>query len=544
MIKLAFMEHRGRMVLTGLLSTLGAGLTIYLLDFLHKVAQAIPNRPLDDWLPEYLLYVFLLFGLALTANLLLVHLACRLVARLRESLVRQVLAAKYSHLESLGKGKLLASLTDDIDNISEGMVIGPQLLFNMITVVLCLGYLAYLSPKSFILFFFILCAGGAITWVIITRGNKFYDLYRKEKNQYYSHLHEMFDGAKELATDDARRSFFLEKELLPAVFRLKSAELKRETYWNIGETWTRIFLFIALGIAVLSTSIVGGTTSLTMSYFIVITFIAGPIEAVINALSSLAKAARSAKCLRELEIEPVNDAGVGQNDPCPVDWSTLECCDITYISHSKDVTPPFSLGPVSLTIKRGEVLFLTGGNGSGKTTFAKVLVGLYQRSSGVINVGDQSQAQEPGNEYRSLFSTVFSDYYLFRTLLDEQGMPAHENLTTPGLKRLQLDSKVTLDNGRLSTIALSQGQRKRLALLQCWLNNAPICVLDEWAADQDPGAREHFYREILPAMKRDGKTLVVISHDDRYYDLADRIAHFESGRIGYISEKTIENAPA
>ncbi|MFD1905689.1 ATP-binding cassette domain-containing protein [Paenibacillus rhizoplanae] len=60
------------------------------------------------------------------------------------------------------------------------------------------------------------------------------------------------------------------------------------------------------------------------------------------------------------------------------------------------------------------------------------------------------------------------------------------------LKMLDLDGKVSIDNGRFSTLKLSGGQRKRLALLICYLEDRPIYLFDEWAADQDPEFRKFF----------------------------------------------------
>jgi len=60
-------------------------------------------------------------------------------------------------------------------------------------------------------------------------------------------------------------------------------------------------------------------------------------------------------------------------------------------------------------------------------------------------------------------------------------------------------------------------------------------VLDEWAAEQDPTFRRIFYREILSEMKKKGKTLIVVSHDDRYFDAADRILQIKDGKIAEVT---------
>lgn len=91
--------------------------------------------------------------------------------------------------------------------------------------------------------------------------------------------------------------------------------------------------------------------------------------------------------------------------------------------------------------------------------------------------------------------------------------------------------QVSIENGRLSDVRYSQGQRKRLALLMAVSEKRGCLLLDEWAADQDPRFRKFFYRELLPLLKQQGVTVVAITHDDRYFDMADRLFKMDSGRL-------------
>ena len=99
------------------------------------------------------------------------------------------------------------------------------------------------------------------------------------------------------------------------------------------------------------------------------------------------------------------------------------------------------------------------------------------------------------------------------------------------LHQLELDHVVTVKDGVFSTVKLSRGQRKRLALLTAYLEDRPIYVFDEWAADQDPVFRRIFYLRLLPELKARGKTVVAITHDDRYFGDADRIVKLEEGKV-------------
>jgi len=204
--------------------------------------------------------------------------------------------------------------------------------------------------------------------------------------------------------------------------------------------------------------------------------------------------------------------------------------EVTHTYHREQSEYNFVLGPVNLSLRPGELVFLVGGNGSGKTTLAKLLVGLYQPESGTICLNGQPVTDANREAYRQLFSVVFSDFYVFEQLL---------GLVTPELDtqaryyliRFHLDHKVRVTEGVLSTTELSQGQRKRLALLNAYLEDRPCYVFDEWAADQDPLFKELFYTRLLPELQARGKLVVVITHDDKYFHLADRLLKLEDGRL-------------
>jgi len=174
--------------------------------------------------------------------------------------------------------------------------------------------------------------------------------------------------------------------------------------------------------------------------------------------------------------------------------------------------------------------FVIGGNGSGKTSFAKLLLGLYAPEEGAIRLNGQDITDEVRDSYRQLFSSVHADFYLFETLF---GLESAELDTAAReyLERLHLSDKLQVKDNVLSTTELSQGQRKRLALLTAYLEDRPIYVFDEWAADQDPLFKEVFYHQLLPDLKARGKTVIVISHDDRFYHVGDRVIKLENGQI-------------
>jgi len=190
----------------------------------------------------------------------------------------------------------------------------------------------------------------------------------------------------------------------------------------------------------------------------------------------------------------------------------------------------FTLGPVDLAFIPGQITYLIGGNGSGKTSLAKLLVGLYRPEEGCLLLNGDAVDDTNRDRYRQNFSAIFSDFHLFGQMLEA----ASAELDAKGnelLKKLHLQHKVQVRDGAFTTRDLSQGQRKRLALAVTYLEDRPFVVFDEWAADQDPIFKEFFYRELLPELRALGKTVLVISHDDRYFHLADRLVRMENGQV-------------
>jgi putative ATP-binding cassette transporter len=203
----------------------------------------------------------------------------------------------------------------------------------------------------------------------------------------------------------------------------------------------------------------------------------------------------------------------------------------------------FQLQPFDFHLKAGEIVFVVGGNGSGKSTFLKVLTGLYEPAIGQLLWNGKPVSADRLASYRNLFTPIFTDFFLFRRLIGlTQADEAHlrEQLST-----MELAGKVDIANGELTTTALSTGQRKRLALALAETEHRPVFIFDEWAADQDPVFRRFFYTELLPAMKARGQTVVAVTHDDAYFAQADRVLKMDYGRFleGEHHVKAFEGVP-
>jgi putative ATP-binding cassette transporter len=305
------------------------------------------------------------------------------------------------------------------------------------------------------------------------------------------------------------------------------------TFYTLASSWGQSFVFVILGLMVLfSLRLTQADPHVVSGFVIVLIYITSPMQVILNLLPAINRANVALAKVEQLGLElSANVEGSWEDPGAPeADWNELELDGVTYIYQREADDTPFTLGPVDLTLRQGELVFITGGNGSGKTTFAKLLSGLYHPAGGVIRLNGRVINEDNVEYYRQHFSTVFSDFYLFEDF-PGLGQRTLGSNVKDYLDRLQLSQKVQFGDGKLSTLKLSHGQRKRLALLTAYLEDRPIYLFDEWAADQDPHFKDIFYNQILRELKAAGKTALVITHDDRYYHLADRLIKLEYGQV-------------
>ncbi|VDR25291.1 ABC transporter ATP-binding protein YojI [Raoultella terrigena] len=297
--------------------------------------------------------------------------------------------------------------------------------------------------------------------------------------------------------------------------------------YGLATSWGSILFFAFIGLVLF-----GLRDPLTLDpatitgYVMIFLYMIVPVEGVLSSLPTLASARVALQRVQQLreDLPPEQP-----QRPLPAEpFRSLALEAIRYQYRGED-GESFTLGPLDIRFSPGELVFIVGGNGSGKTTLANLLVGLYPPDSGAIVLNGRALAGDRQEGYRQLFSAVFNDFFLFDDVAFVHERTAEQ--VNHLLRLLKLQHKVRFAGGRFSTTALSQGQRKRLALLQAWLEERPLYLFDEWAADQDPEFKAVFYLELLPMLKAEGKTIVAITHDDRYFHLADRIIKLESGRI-------------
>jgi putative ATP-binding cassette transporter len=467
------------------------------------------------------------------SNFLLLKQSNRAVLELRIELSETILAAPLRRLEELGSPRLLAAMTDDVSAIVTAISFMPMLVIQVTLVLGCLVYLGFLSLPLLLVVLGAVLFGGLTYRLPMRRAQRYFGLRRADWDTLFEDFRGLTEGTKELKLHGPRREAFVAGRLRATSESLMHHSVVGGAIYDATNSWGQglifgligVLLFVVPQLQTLSRDVLTG-------YVLTVLFMVTPLDVILNQFPALGRAAVAIRRLDALEAamapEVVREAGT----PVPLRsaWHRLDLVGVTHSYHREKEDEVFTLGPIDLSLHPGELVFLVGGNGSGKTTLAKLLVGLYRPEAGSVLLDGQPVTDASLELYRSLFSTVFTDFHLFETLLG-LGAIDLDLQAQRYLELLQLDHKVKVVDGKLSTLGLSQGQRKRLALLTAYLEDRPIYLFDEWAADQDPLFKEVFYLQLLPELKRRGKTVIVISHDDHYYDVADRIVKLGYGTL-------------
>jgi len=478
------------------------------------------------------------FGLCLLVLLarvlsstLLVRLSQSTLAGLREHLSRQILAAPMRRLEEVGKHRVLAALTEDVTTVADVFSWLPVLCMNLAVITGCLAYMGWLAWPLLLATLALLSLG--IASFRFAQGRALVSLKRSRQSgdELQKHFRALTDGAKELKLNQAKREAFMSRLLMPTLEDMRRHFVAGMDVLLTAEGWGSLLFFVLVGLVLFVAPVVGAVEPGVLSgYALVLLYVRGPLEGLVANLPELSRSRIALERIEKLREELMQ--GQELHPAAALEsraFRSLELAGVTHRYHREMEDRSFLLGPVDLSLRPGELVFVVGGNGSGKTTFAKLLLGLYAPESGEILLDGEAVADGGREAYRQLFSAVFADFYLFEDVLGHE--PAADKQAQQYLMRLQLAHKVAIEDGRFSTTALSQGQRKRLALLTAYLEDRPFYVFDEWAADQDPVFKRVFYTELLPDLRARGKAVLVITHDDQYFHLADRCLRLEDGRL-------------
>lgn len=462
------------------------------------------------------------------------------ISGLRKRFVERLQSAALRDVEKLDRSVLYSSVSAEMQVLSDSSYTAIIVLQAMVLLAVTVLYLAFLSLTALLL------AGlfsGIATVIHIARRRQMYERLAATfqlENRMLDGFTDFVDGFKEVKLNLAR-SAELASGLRGLSNRAAETRLQMRKLFATDFVASQVAFFLLTGLMVFVVPLIGSADhetivkTTTSSLFLI-----GPITTIFAGLPVIQRLNAAAENILAMQ-ERLGKLGRDTTGPAsaPSSFETIGLREASFTYDSGE-DGGFKVGPIDLTAKRGQVLFITGGNGSGKSTLLKLLTGLYQPTSGEILLDDKPVQGADILGYRELFAAIFSDNHLFRQLY---GVPEIDPAEADRLFELmELAQKTRIIDRSFETVALSSGQRKRLAMIALMLEHRPICIFDEWAADQDPQFRQKFYRTIIPYLAAQGKTIVAVTHDERYFDVADRRIHLAEGQLQTITPKPVNGS--
>lgn len=459
---------------------------------------------------------------------ILIRWSNEIIFRKRTELLSKILRISYQDLEKIKRENIQATLNNDTEAISNIVNLVVSGLTSAITLLFCFVYLGMINVIGLLITVGVIGCAAALYYIVGKRANTLWEQTRDIQNVFFKYINDLAQGFKELALNRRKRNDFRE-DFNESCNEYRDKRTKGDISFAMVFIVGELLFVMVLGvIAFLFPVMFDNAFSFVRDYVFVFIYMVGPINVILVSIPQLTQIRVSWKRIEELNrtLDEVVLSDERQTNVLSDARIELAAEEVEY-EYENVNGDKFSVGPISATFRSGEIVFITGGNGSGKSTFAKLLTGLYRPSKGRMLVnGDEIGLNELSEHY----TAIFSDFHLFNRLYGVDYASRTEEIERH-LQLLHLDDKVRIEGGGISAIELSTGQKKRLALLISYLDNRPIYLFDEWAADQDPEYRKFFYHNLLPELKERGKCIIAVTHDDMYFHLADRFIKLDLGRI-------------
>jgi putative ATP-binding cassette transporter len=523
-------------------SALGGLSTTSILSAINAGAQSADNGQVSLW--AAMLFVIALVLFIQTQHYILITTTAEIEAiihKVRVRLMDYVRRSELLPLEAIGRADIVAAITREtaiLTQASNTLAFAAQgaLLIVCVTI-----YVAYLSLLAFALAVVIVGIGAALFHAKTRQLAVEQREAARWENRLYERLTDLLDGFKEVRLNSARS-----EDLYQDIIEVSrsAANIKIRTQ---SETYKRMILLqsslytllgaVAFVVPSFATTLGPGAITKTITALV---FIVAACFGLVQSIPIVAAANSAADRIDQIETRLRETVSSEEVAPQTLKkFSTIEVHNVEFRYADRYSEAAFKVGPFNFTLNAGDLVFLTGGNGSGKSTFFKLLAGYYKPDSGEIRLDGVPVSDRTRDDYRGLISAIFPDFHLFHKLygISDPDLDEVDRM----LSEFRLLDKTRIIGDEFSTVDLSSGQRRRLALIVSRLENRPILLLDEWAADQDPEFRRKFYFELLPALNRAGITIVAISHDDRYIDemkVPARRLHMDEGR--FIEQTPVE----
>jgi putative ATP-binding cassette transporter len=538
-------RFRWRMPLALGLGAAGALAGLWVIALVNRLiaGSATPDAPTFALIAVLLAAVF---GFGFGAQAILTALGHRVVCEMRTATVKRLLDTDVERLETIGAPALYATLTKDIATVGQAFNRLPFVFCNGVLVLGGFLYLGWLSWQLFLLSAAVIGLGVGVAYGWVSAMRRLMVEVRETDDCLLAGYRGAIEGRNELALNTVRKRVFHRHDVAAAAEHARDTETRADRYWVLSLSWTALVILGLIAGIFAAGEALDLPRPHTAGFVLVLMFLRMPLNDLVGTLPILLSGKVALAKVEALRLEahrPDFDRPEPACAALPAKGPLLSLSGVVYDHPAQGDEPGFHLGPVELTVEAGETLFIVGGNGGGKSTLLTLLAGLRRPAAGTIRLGGLEVTEERRGWHREQISAVFSTPHLFDRLVGPDGR-LDEELAQTFLRRLRMDRKVALAGDRLSDIRLSQGQRKRIALLAAVVEERPILLLDEWAADQDPLFRRFFYEELLPELKRGGRTIIAVSHDDRFFHLADRVLRCDAGVLSPWSEVPVQPAHA
>ncbi|MEQ5837767.1 cyclic peptide export ABC transporter [Marinobacter sp. NFXS9] len=535
MFKSLMFRFRWLIALAAALSALSALAGLAMLTMITDIISSFEKGQYSLTYPFsiFIIAVGMVLILGIASQYILIKLSSTVVYEIQQNLLKRILSSSYENIERVGGHRIIAALERDVGALANGLLAIPTLTFSSITLLLGVAYLVYISPSLFLLVLVAMIALIVLASCLLRYARKHQEVLREHIDSFYSNMQVLTNGGKEIGVNSYRRKHFFSDVMLPLFDRIRLRTVKSQLLIISLENFSTTLVYFLIGVVVYAAQFVldGVDSSIIVTFVLVVLYMVTPLTQLVGMGEQVIAVPVSLRKVASLELAAASNFSLAVGKSESAEWNRLVIKNIQY-RYKGNVEYSFSVGPVSAEINSGEVVFVTGGNGSGKSTFIKMLVGLYMPDSGDVYVDGVHVGKELAlTSYMQNISVIFSDFFVFEQVLDSNGDHADDRDVASHLRKLKLNGKLTSLDGKLSSVNLSMGQKKRLALLQSYMEDARICVFDELASDQDPGFKRYFYRELIPELKKAGKFVVVVSHDENYFSTADQILHFRDGQL-------------
>lgn len=538
-------ESKSILISIIILGLVNSAMNIGLLIFVN---ESLDNRYIIPYFEDipWVAFAILLVG-SLLINLIfqrkIIYFTNQLLFDFESSFLRKIKGSHLDDFEKLGKEKIYTHI-NDIRAIAQVPVLFVNTFNAFVIVVCCMFYFFMISSEGGLIIIAIL-AVLLILYLIRNRSiEKQLNQIRDLQNNYYQYLEDATKGFKEIKVDKTRQQSIYNDYLMDN--RLKNKELSISTgkKFLTNELLGNYSWYLIIGIVLfLLPALLSLEKESLIGYIVIILYLISPVATLINLIPSIngikIALSRLAKFDEELSL---NKTKHNVSEKKLVTFDRLRLEEVVYSYFHDKAQREFILGPINLEIVKNEIVFITGGNGSGKSTLMNVILGLYKPKSGTLFIN----GIEVKNDFNlsSIASVIFATPHLFSENYNGFDFSLQNSKLEKLLSQMNLEKVIKKYDGHYRiTKDLSKGQQKRVAMILALLEEKEVLFLDEWAAEQDKEFRVFFYNVLLSQLKSKGKTIIVISHDNQYFDVADRVIRLDLGKVKsdlYIKPKYIK----